>query len=122
MKKSDAVGRWRITDMEAWDAGYFDIEVPAHITIRDDLTGRFQFGLVQGDMDARVSEIDGLTHVEFSWSGVDENDPVSGRGWLCVTGDQAQGRISIHLGDDSAFAAMRQDAQAKEGFGIDRSN
>lgn len=87
MKKSDAVGRWRITDMEAWDADYFDIEIQAHITIRDDLTGRFQFGFVQGDVDARISDIGGVTCVEFSWSGVDENDPVSGRGWLCATGD-----------------------------------
>jgi hypothetical protein len=36
-----------------------------------------------------------------------ENDPVSGRGWLDVTDDQAQGRIFIHLGDDSAFTAVR---------------
>jgi len=62
---------------------------------------------VQGDIDARVSVLDGVARVEFSWSGVDENDPVSGRGWLDVTGDQAQGRIFMHLGDDSAFTAVR---------------
>jgi hypothetical protein len=57
MKKSDktVVGMWRITGMEVWDADYFDMEVPAHVTIRDDLTGEFQFGLVRGDIDARVS-------------------------------------------------------------------
>lgn len=38
---------------------------------------------------------------------------VSGRGWLEVTGDQAHGRIFIHLCDDSAFTAVRQDAEAK---------
>lgn len=115
MKKSEkvVVGTWRITGMEVWDAGYFDMEAPAHITIRDDLTGAFQFGLVQGDIDARVAVFDGVARVEFSWSGVDENDPVSGRGWLEVTGDQVQGRIFIHLGDDSAFTAVRQDAKAK---------
>ena len=58
------------------------MEAPAHITLRDDLAGAFQFGLVQGDIDARVRFADGVTRVEFSWSGVDENDPVSGRGWL----------------------------------------
>ena len=109
MKKSGkvVVGIWRITDMEAWDADHFDMDAPAHITLRDDLTGAFQFGLVQGDIDARVSVVDGVARVEFSWSGVDESDPVSGRGWLDVTGDQAQGRIFIHLGDDSAFTAAR---------------
>ena len=93
--------------MEVWDADYFDMEAPAHITIRSHLTGELQFGLVQGDLDARVSSVDGVARVEFSWSGVDENDPVSGRGWLDVTDDQAQGRIFIHLSDDSAFTAVR---------------
>ena len=105
--KKAVVGNWRITGMEVWDADYFDMEVPAHITIRDDLTGAFQFGLVPGDIDARVAVFDGVARVEFSWSGVDENDPVSGRGWLDVMGAQAQGHIFIHLGDDSTFTAVR---------------
>jgi len=111
--KKAVLGTWRITGMEVWDADYFDMEAPAHITIRSDLTGEFQFGLVQGDLDARVSSLDGVVRVEFSWSGYDENVPVSGRGWLEVTDDQAQGHIFIHLGDDSAFTAVRQDAETK---------
>ncbi len=109
MKKSEkmVVGTWRITSMEAWDADYFDMEVPAHITIRDDLTGAFQFGLVQGDIDARVHTVDGVARVEFSWSGADENDLVSGRGLLDVASDQVRGRIFIHLRDDSGFTAIR---------------
>lgn len=104
------LGTWRITGMEVWDADYFDMEAPAHITIRSDLTGEFQFGLVQGDLDARVSAADGVARVEFSWSGADESDPMNGRGWMDVTADQAEGRIFIHLGDDSGFTAVRQDA------------
>lgn len=109
MKKFEktVLGTWRITAMEFWDADFFDMEAPAHISIRDDLTGAFQFGLVQGDIDARVGVVDGVTRIEFSWSGSDENDPVSGRGWLEVTGDQAQGRIITDLGDNSAFTAVR---------------
>lgn len=112
MKKAEkvVVGAWRITRMEVWDADYFDLEVPAHITIRNDLTGDFQFGLVQGGFDARVSLADDVARVEFSWSGFDENDPMSGRGWMQVTGDLAEGRFFIHLGDDSAFTAVRQTA------------
>lgn len=93
--------------MEVWDADYFDMEVPAHITIRNDLSGEFQFGLVQGGLDGRIKTIDGTPRYEFSWSGFDENDPVNGRGWLRVNGDQADGRIFIHLGDDSALKAER---------------
>lgn len=73
--------------MEVWDADYVDMEVPAYLTIRKDLTGEFQFGLVQGDLDARVSILDGVACVAFSWSGFDENDPMRGRGWMAVTGD-----------------------------------
>ena len=71
MKKPEkvAVGIWRITSMEVWDADYFDMEAPAHITVRDDLTGAFQFGLVQGDINARDGAVDGVARVEFSWSG-----------------------------------------------------
>lgn len=109
MKRAErlVVDTWRITSMEAWDADYFDMEAPAHVTIRAELTGAFQFGLVQGDIDARVGVVDGVVRVEFSWSGFDENDPMSGRGWMAVTGDQAAGRIFIHLGDDSGFTAVR---------------
>ena len=103
-----AIGQWRITAMEVWDADYIDMEVPAHIEIREGLTGQFQFGLVQGQLDARISMIDGKTRLLFSWIGFDENDHVSGRGWMTVSGDQAVGRLFIHLGDDSAFSAVRQ--------------
>lgn len=101
-----ALGVWRITAMDAWDADYFDMEAPAQITLRDDSTGELRFGLVQGDVHVRVGVADGVARVEFSWSGVDERDPVSGRGWLSVTGDQAQGHIFIHLGEDSPFTAV----------------
>jgi hypothetical protein len=110
MKKPEQafVGHWRITEMEVWDADYFDMEVPAHITIRKDLTGEFQFGLVQGELDGRVETVDGAPRFDFSWSGFDENDPMCGRGWLRAEGDQAESRVFIHLGDDSGLKAVRQ--------------
>ena len=113
MKKTEKVvlGRWRITGMEMWDVDYYDMEVPAYLAIRDNLLGEFQFGLVQGSLDARVSVVDGLARVEFSWEGCDENDPASGRGWMVVKGDQAEGRFFFHQGDDSRFTAVRQDSR-----------
>ncbi len=110
MKKTKQffAGTWRIVWMEGWDADYYDMEVPAHITIRKDLTGEFQFGLVTGELDGRVCTVDGEQRFEFSWSGFDENDPMSGRGWLCSEGDKCEGHIFIHLGDDSALKAERQ--------------
>jgi len=101
------VGNWRITEMEVWDADYFDMEVPAYLTIRKDLTGEFQFGLVQAQLDGKFESADATSRLAFSWSGFDENDPVSGRGWLNAAGDQAEGRIFIYLGDESGFTAER---------------
>lgn len=56
MKKSEkaVLGTWRITAMEVWDADYFDMEAPAHITLRDDLTGALQLGLVQGAVHVKL--------------------------------------------------------------------
>ncbi len=115
MKKMEkaVIGNWRITDMEVWDADYFDMEVPAHIAIRKDMTGEFQFGMVQGDLDGRVNAANGMVRLEFSWSGFDENDPMTGRGWMEINGNHAEGRIFIHLGDDSAFTAVRQNGEAE---------
>ncbi len=101
------VGNWRIIEMEAWDADYFDMEVPAYLTIRKDLTGEFRFGMVQAQLDGKIESEGASSQLAFSWSGFDENDPVNGRGWFRVTGDQAEGRIFIHFGDESEFKAER---------------
>ena len=105
---SGFVGYWRITEMEVWDADYFDMEVSAYISIREDSTGGFQFGLVQAELDGRIETVDGESRFVFTWFGFDENDPVSGRGWLHVAGNQAKGRVFIYQGDDSGLNAVRQ--------------
>lgn len=109
MKKMEkaVIGNWRITGMDVLDADYVDMEVPAYITIRKDLTGEFQFGLMQAQLDGKIESANASSRLAFSWSGFDENDPVNGRGWLTATGDQAEGRIFIHLGDESGFKAER---------------
>ena len=80
--ESAFIGIWRIVEMELWDADYFDMEVPAYIRIDENLTGEFQFGLVQGDLDGRMETFKGALRFAFSWSGSDENDAASGRGGL----------------------------------------
>jgi hypothetical protein len=92
--------------MECWDSDYFDMEVSAHITIEDDLSGEFQFGLVLGQMEGRLSAGTAARY-RFKWSGFDENDPVSGRGWLRADGDHAEGCIEFDLGERSKLVARR---------------
>lgn len=49
------------------------------------------------------------TASRFSWEGQDERDHACGRGWAVVTKDgELTGRIFLHLGDDSAFRAVRE--------------
>lgn len=102
------IGAWRILEMDAWDADYFDMEAPAYIAIREDLSGEFQFGLVQGDLDGRVETVEGEPRFDFSWAGFDESDPVNGRGWLRVNDKNVEGQLFIHRGDESGFKAVRQ--------------
>ena len=95
---------WRIVWMSGWDQDYVDMEVPGHITFEADKDGRFQFGLVQGQMDCRWRG----QSVDFSWHGFDENDEVSGRGDAEIKGDELHGHLYFHMGDDTAFRAVTQ--------------
>jgi uncharacterized protein YndB with AHSA1/START domain len=104
-------GTWIITEMEMWDAEYINMEVQAYIRIGVDGLGDFQFGLVSGEIDGEVVKLGNVERFEFTWEGQDEMDPVSGSGWLKSTGqNRGEGRIKIHLGDSSAFKAVREKA------------
>lgn len=99
------VGRWRLAEMELWDRDALDLVEPAFLEIRADGTGLIGFIAISATLDARS---DGTGRLEFSWEGDDEGHPVSGRGvgHLNSEGDM-EGRIFIHLGDDSSFLARR---------------
>jgi hypothetical protein len=75
------------------------------IHIGSDGIGRFQFGLVSGDIDGRVEQCGNAPRFEFSWSGQEENDPVCGR--AVIENGELNGRIYLHLADDSAFRATK---------------
>ena len=61
-----------------------------------------------GGIECWEVERDGKPAIEFSWDGNDEMYPVQGRGWAVLDGDEIEGRIFIHRGDDSAFRAVRK--------------
>lgn len=100
-------GRWRITETDIWDREALDLLVPAHLTLGHNGLGEMQLIAIGAAIDYRVVERDGETVVEFSWSGLDEMDPTSGRGWAKVEGDTMRGRLFIHAGDESDFVAKR---------------
>jgi hypothetical protein len=106
-------GIWRIVWMSDWDQDYVNIEVPGHITFGKNLNGNFQFGMVQGQMDCKLDEPQSQ-RIEFTWHGFDEGDELAGRGYAVIVKDELHGHLYIHLGDDSAFRAVRQLAVARK--------
>lgn len=60
-------------------------------------------------MDYREITRDGELAVEWSWVGRDHGggDDTTGRGWAVLREDGGlEGRIFIHMGDDSGFKAL----------------
>jgi hypothetical protein len=102
------IGFWHITEMEMWDNDYIKMEVPAYIEVEENHLGYFQFGLVKGQLDGEIELIGRKERFWFTWEGSDEGEPMSGSGWLELSGRNAlKGRIKLHLGDSSDFWAER---------------
>src|SRR5215470_6127617 len=106
--KSLFVGRWRITWMEQWDQDFVDAEVEGYFQFGPDGTGEFQFGYVSGGIDYRDGTRDDKPSIEFTWNGNDEMDPAQGRGWAVLDGEEIEGMIFFHQGDESAFEAKKK--------------
>ena len=102
-------GRWRIIEMDRWERPGIDLLEPGFISFSRGLHGEFAFIAVHGWMDCSLLERDGRPGVEFTWEGNDEGDPVHGRGWAVLVGDEIEGHIYIHLGEDSGFRARPYD-------------
>jgi len=107
------VGRWRITQMDLWDQAFVDAEVEGYVDFTATGSGDFQFGYVTGGMHCRLTTRDGQPCVEWTWDGNDEMDPVQGRGWGVIKGDELHGLIAIHRRDESAFVAQRKGPSLK---------
>ena len=93
-------GRWRISEMDVWDNDYLDLVEPAHIVFESENDGAFVFGTVKGWLDVRYGARDGSACAEFSWEGLNDNDPACGRGWVILG---TAGRL---VGTSSSTTAM----------------
>ena len=98
------LGKWRIVEMELWDADFVDLVEPAYIAFDRQGRGEFVFGAVRGTLHCRY----GPGIVGFTWQGFDEMDPVSGAGEAELDEDGLlTGELRFHDGDDSTFKARR---------------
>ncbi len=82
---------------------------PAYIVFGPGGSGEMQMVAIEATPDHRVSQRDGDLLLEFSWSGFDEGDEVSGRGSARIKGGLLKGELFIHQGDSSTFVAKRED-------------
>jgi hypothetical protein len=112
-RTSPVTGRWRIVSMDEWDVSYVEEEGPAFIEFGADQMGEFRFGLTSGNIDYRITDRGGQPAVEWTWEGMDEMDPCTGRGWAVLDGDQLHGMIFFHQGDESGFVARRAKSQKR---------
>jgi hypothetical protein len=96
-------GRWRVAEMDLWDRAALDLVAPAFLEIKGS-DGEMRFIAVTAWLDLRYGARGGETLAEFSWEGMDEGDPRSGRGWLAPgTAGRLVGGFFFHNGDDSGF-------------------
>ena len=106
--QSPFLGRFRITFMDQWDQGFVDEEVEGFFEFKEDCQGEFHFGYVHGVIDYRHATKDGKPGVDFTWEGNDEMDSAMGRGWAVIDGDEIEGMLLFHQGDESGFKAKRK--------------
>jgi hypothetical protein len=103
-KEHPLLGKWRITSMELWDAGFIDLLGPGYIRFDVDGSGEFAFGAVQGGLDCQF----GTDSIHFTWEGSDEMDRTCGDGDAELEEDGTlTGEIRFHRGDESSFTARR---------------
>lgn len=106
--QSPFIGNWRIISMTEWDEDYLNMDVEAYLDLEANQRGTFQFGLVSGNINYRITERGGKPAIEFSWEGMDEMDECSGRGWAVLEEDELNGMFFFHQGDESGFVAKKR--------------
>jgi hypothetical protein len=104
-------GSWRITWMAEWNQKFINAEQQGYFDFDGKVNGEFHFGYVHGLMDGRISTREGKPCVEFTWEGNDEMDPALGRGWAVIDGDEIEGMLFFHAGDESAFKAKKRNTR-----------
>ena len=96
-------GRWRIAETDLWDDEALDLVEPASLTVAGE-AGDLRLAAIDADLDIRYDARNGSPIAEFSFAGFDENDQVTGRGWLQPgTAGRLVGHLYFHQGDDSGF-------------------
>ena len=102
--KSLLIGKWRLTELSAWDADYLDLVAPAFIEFGRPGDGEMRFGALEAALECSYAQ----TSLDFTWHGSDEGDEVWGEGWAELDENGClDGEISFHSGDETTFKVRR---------------
>ena len=108
-------GKWKIIEMPDLTEDYLSESKDPHIKItvykRGDVSGRYQYGLCEGEIDGEVvAGTEGKPPgIRFSFEGLDEMEQVSGYGVATLSDDNKTltGKLHYHMGDDWRFTCRR---------------
>lgn len=114
--KVNPTGDWLLLELDQWDADAGEMEEAGVITFEKEGSGEMVFGCVQAGLDWRFDAVTG--RIEFSFSGFEEEDEILGRGWAMIKGRQMEGRIFMHMGDESGFTAEKGQSHGRRQTGM----
>lgn len=112
----DLSGKWKIIEMPDLSEDYLSESKDPHLRLtfyrRGRVSGHYQYGLCQGELDGEVVvESEGKPlEIRFSFEGSDEMDEVNGYGEAVISDDNKTltGKLHYHLGDDWRFTCRRR--------------
>jgi hypothetical protein len=110
--KKKFIGEWRITVLAGFDSEYLDLCGTAIIKISPGGIGRMNFGAVEIELDCKMDDLNEQI-LRFSFEGVDEGDPICGRGYCLNENREIRGRIFHHCGDEIDFKAQKIEKGSK---------
>ncbi len=109
MSKTAFNGYWRITRTDGWGQEALDLIRPAHLRFSG-RSGSLVMIAIEAGLDCRYEK----GRVDFSLSGVDERDPIAGRGWATINkAGKMKGMLFLHDGDETELTAEKAEAPAE---------
>jgi hypothetical protein len=103
----DLTGTWIVVSSPDFDDDYLAMETTPYVKLErdgDEISGDFHVGLISGSLWGVVVS----DHVQFSFEGMDEMDPVSGAGMLVGKDDQMTFALQFHDRDTFTFDCVRE--------------
>ena len=89
--QNNVIGKWRLIEMEQWDQDFIDLVEPGFISFQKDGRGEMRFGAVSLELDWEINQ---AGKAEFTFTGFDEMDETSGKGWAAPAQERLVGRTS----------------------------